>query len=223
MVYQKLIVKRSRPIRTLPVRQCRRDASAARAQSGQATATIALRACGSTAGNDSPEPTAPASSTATTGATAEPKAGEVVGAIFLIWVDALARTAFEPREIPVGVVVTASRTGAPSGQPRITALRVPAWPNVRQGRSTAPQRSRLVMSSVTSRAHDGVMDRWSRIESSGSWTAGGAARGREKDVWGVERACHIGQHRSLQAVCVTREIGPDLGSRVLSRSEPKTV
>ena len=62
------------------------------------------------------------------------------------------------------------------------------------------------------------MDRASRIESSGSWTVSGAAsRGREKGVWGVERACHTGQHRSLQSVCVTQEIGADLGSRVLSR------
>ena len=73
------------------------------------------------------------------------------------------------------------------------------------------------MSSVTSRAQNRVMDRASRIESSGSWTVSGtASRGREKGVWGVERACHTGQHRSLQSACVTQEIGPYLGSRVLS-------
>ena len=64
------------------------------------------------------------------------------------------------------------------------------------------------------------MNRASRIESAGSWTVSGTAgRGREKGVWGVERACHTGQHRSLQSVCVTQEIGADLGSRVLSRCE----
>ena len=80
------------------------------------------------------------------------------------------------------------------------------------------------MSSVTSRAQNRVMDRASRIESSGSWTVSGAAsRGREKGVWGVERACHTGQQRSLQSVCVTQEIGADLGSRVLSRYAAATV
>ena len=42
--------------------------------------------------------------------------------------------------------------------------------------------------------------------------------GREKGVWGVERAV---SHRSTighsRSACVTQEIGPDLGSRVLSR------
>ena len=41
-------------------------------------------------------------------------------------------------------------------------------------------------------------------------------RGRGKGRVGVERACHTGQHRSLQSVCVTQKIGCDLGSRVLS-------
>jgi hypothetical protein len=77
---------------------------------------------------------------------------------------------------------------------------------------------------VTSRAQNRVMDRASRIGSSRPWTASGAGnRGREKGVWGVERACHTGQHRSLQSVCVTQEIGPDLGSRVLSRYAANTV
>jgi hypothetical protein len=40
-----------------------------------------------------------------------------------------------------------------------------------------------------------------------------ASRGRGRGVWGVERACHTGQHRSLQSVCVTQEIRSDLGSR----------
>ena len=35
----------------------------------------------------------------------------------------------------------------------------------------------------------------------------GVRAGREKGVWGVERACHTGQQRSLQSVCVTEEIG----------------
>jgi hypothetical protein len=48
-------------------------------------------------------------------------------------------------------------------------------------------------------------------------------RGREKGVWGVERACHTGQHRSLQSVCVTQEIGADLGSHVLSRCAAASV
>jgi hypothetical protein len=83
---------------------------------------------------------------------------------------------------------------------------------------------RLVMSLVTSREQNRVMDRASRIESSGSWTVCGTARrGREKGVWGVERACHTGQHRSLQSVCVTQKIGADLGSGVLSRYATRTV
>ena len=39
-------------------------------------------------------------------------------------------------------------------------------------------------------------------------------------MWGVERACHTGQHRSLQSVCVTQEIPRDLASRRLVRAIP---
>jgi hypothetical protein len=47
-----------------------------------------------------------------------------------------------------------------------------------------------------------------------------------RDQWiaeGVERACHTGQHRSLQSGCVTQEIGPNLGPRVLSRYNAASV
>ena len=75
-------------------------------------------------------------------------------------------------------------------------------------------RSRLVMLSVDVTSAESCYGS-SRIASSRSWTVTGRAhRGREKGVWGVERACHTGQHRSLQSVCVTQENKADLGSRV---------
>ena len=46
---------------------------------------------------------------------------------------------------------------------------------------------------------DLIREKWRREEN----TDIDRGRGREKGVWGVERACHIGQHRSLQSVCVT--------------------
>jgi hypothetical protein len=77
---------------------------------------------------------------------------------------------------------------------------------------------------VMSRAENETMDeqvaRPRDDVTAGLQSSGG---GREKGVWGVERACHTGQHRSLQSVCVTQKIRPDLGSRVLSRYAATTV
>lgn len=38
-------------------------------------------------------------------------AAMLVGAVFLVWVDTVARTVFEPREVPVGVIT--ALVGAP--------------------------------------------------------------------------------------------------------------
>ena len=71
---------------------------------------------------------------------------------------------------------------------------------------------------LTSRAENETMDeRVANLREEVTAGLRAPRRGREKGVWGVERACHTGQQRSLQSACVTQETARDLGSRAVSR------